>query len=111
MQENLYNLAFGDYNPVTQELDDKSVSNNGDIVKVLATIIQTTRDFFDLYPQAVLIVQGSTATRTRLYQKIIKDNWGFIQTQFKILALEKGELIPKTPDFSLDYEKFYISKN
>jgi len=111
LQENLYNLAFGDYNPITQEIDDKSVSNNGDMVKILATIIQTIRDFFILYPQAILVIQGSTDTRTRLYQKIIKDNFSLIQTEFKVLALQKGGTKPETPDFLLNYEKFYISKS
>jgi hypothetical protein len=39
--ENVYNLGFGDYNPVTKTINDLSVTNNGDSYKVLATVAST----------------------------------------------------------------------
>lgn len=36
---NLFNLAFGDKNPDTGEIDDLTVSNNGDTQKVLGTVV------------------------------------------------------------------------
>lgn len=38
-RQGIYNLVFGDKDPVSGEIDDKVVSNNGDSVKVLATVI------------------------------------------------------------------------
>lgn len=38
-ETNLYNLAFGDKNPLTGEIDDKIVTDNGDSEKVLATVV------------------------------------------------------------------------
>ena len=37
-EENLYNLAFGDLNLETDEIDDKAISDNKDSRKVLSTV-------------------------------------------------------------------------
>jgi hypothetical protein len=105
-----YNLAFGDYDLVNQTIDDKSISNNGDTIKVLATVIQTIHDFFEVYPLVGLQIQGSTSIRTKLYQKIIRDNLTEIETEFKVFALKEGEVMLETPTFTQDYERFYIYK-
>ena len=67
-ESNLYNLAFGDKDPVTGELNDMAVSNNGDTDKVLATVVASLYAFFDRYPNAFVYATGSTASRTRLYR-------------------------------------------
>ncbi|MDX2303926.1 MAG: hypothetical protein NW226_14055 [Microscillaceae bacterium] len=99
IDESLYNLAFGDFNEKTQEIDDKAVSNNGDTIKVLATVIQTIRDFYTTNVNASVIIKGSSSARTRLYQKIIRDNIATIQTEFEILALNEQD----------EYEIFYVN--
>ena len=38
-RQGIYNLAFGDKDLVTGEIDDKAISNNGDSEKVLATVV------------------------------------------------------------------------
>ena len=58
----------------------------------------------------MLEIRGSTATRTRLYQKIIKDNWVYIETDFRILAFRDYEDKPEIPDFLQEYDFFQISK-
>ena len=64
----VFNLAFGDFNPETQEIDDLSVSNNGDTDKVLGTVISAVYAFFNEYPDAYVYATGSTNARTRLYR-------------------------------------------
>jgi hypothetical protein len=64
----VYNLAFGDFNPQTQQIDDLAVSDNGDTEKVLATVIDAVYAFFNKYPDAYVYATGSTKTRTRLYR-------------------------------------------
>ena len=44
-EHNLYNLAFGDKNIETGQLDDLVISNNGDSEKVLATVISALYAF------------------------------------------------------------------
>lgn len=64
----LFNLAFGDKNSETGELDDLAVSNNNDSEKNLATVIAVLYAFFDKYPDAFVYATGSTSARTRLYR-------------------------------------------
>lgn len=64
----VYNLAFGDKDPLTDDINDLAVTNNGDTEKVLATVIAALYVFFDNYPAAYVYATGSTETRTRLYR-------------------------------------------
>jgi hypothetical protein len=72
--ENVYNLGFGDYEEKTGEINDLSVSNNGDSLKVLATEASTVYAFTEKYPKAWILATGSTAVRTRLYRMGITNN-------------------------------------
>jgi hypothetical protein len=47
-----YNIAFGDINLKTGEIDDKSVSNNGDTEQILATIVSAVYIFTNANTQA-----------------------------------------------------------
>ena len=67
-QSNVYNLAFGNKNHKTGEIDDLAVSNNGDTQKVLATVVAALYAFFDKYPESFVYATGSTKARTRLYR-------------------------------------------
>ena len=86
-----YNLGFGDKDPVTGYLSDLSVTNNGDSQKVLATVAATLYAFIDKYPDAVVIVTGSTQARTRLYRMGISNNIKAIEKDFIILGLTEND--------------------
>ncbi len=64
----LYNLAFGDIDTKTGNVNDRVVSNNSDSKKVLATVVQALYIFFNRYPTCIVIAKGSTKSRTRLYR-------------------------------------------
>lgn len=64
----VYNLAFGDFDPQSQVIDDLATSGNGDTEKVLATVIKAVYTFFDQYPDVFVYATGSTKSRTRLYR-------------------------------------------
>ncbi|OQP57081.1 hypothetical protein A3860_10975 [Niastella vici] len=68
VEENLFNLAFGDWNENEQGIDDKARSNNHDRDKVMATVASAVLDFITHYPDARIFAKGSTQARTRLYQ-------------------------------------------
>lgn len=72
--EGYYNLAFGDLNNETNEIDDKIVTNNGDSLKVLATVVSTVYAFTGRYPEAKVFATGSSEARTRLYRMGITNN-------------------------------------
>jgi len=69
------------------ELDDSSRSNNGDRDKVLATVAFTALDFTNQFPNAQIVVEGSTPARTRLYQMGIAYNLLEINEYFEIMGL------------------------
>ena len=95
----LYNLAFGDKNIDTGEIDDLVVSNNGDSEKVLATVVSALYAFFDSYPEAFVYATGSTSARTRLYRMGI--------TRFYEEMLEDFYLYGQIGD---DFYEFEIGK-
>ena len=43
--KDVYNLAFGDWNETTNDIDDKAISNNNDSEKILATVASTVLSF------------------------------------------------------------------
>lgn len=74
--KNVYNLGFGDYDPHEETFHDESLSNNGDTYRVFHTVLHTVPLFFQEYPDAVLIIQGSdsrAAFLERCLQTCIKD--------------------------------------
>jgi len=50
--KDVYNLAFGDKDHLTGDIDDTAISNNGDSEKVLSTVVATIYAFTDKYPDA-----------------------------------------------------------
>lgn len=45
-QQDVYNLAFGDYDKETNSIDDTVITNNNDSQKVLATVASTLYVFY-----------------------------------------------------------------
>lgn len=78
----LYNLAFGDKHPETDEIDDLAISNNGDTQKVLGTVVAALYAFFDRNREAIIYATGSTPARTRLYRMGISKFFDEIQNDF-----------------------------
>ena len=86
-------------------LDDGSVSdssrpNQGDVERVLATVLQTMLTFFKQYPTASVAFAGSTESRTRLYNIAIirelnnaRDTFtiqGYIDGKFEVYSPNKA---------------------
>jgi hypothetical protein len=63
-----YNLSFGDWSERLQNIDDRSITNNGDTEKVLATVAAIVIDFIAIFPQALIHAMGGNPARTRRYQ-------------------------------------------
>jgi hypothetical protein len=84
IEENIFNLAFGDWDEKKQKIDDRIRSNNSDRDKVLATVAFTVMDFIKYHPESLIFVQGSTPARTRLYQIGILQTWAEISQLFDL---------------------------
>ena len=100
-QEEVYNLAFGDKDPITGEIDDLVVSNNGDSEKILSTVVSAVYAFCDKYPEACIFASGSTPARTRLYRIGIAKYFDDIKEDFEIYGQleDNWELFEKGKEY------------
>jgi len=103
-----YNLAFGDSIESTKDFDDFVRTNNEDTEKVLSTVASTLYIFFQHHEGTIVIAEGSTKARTRLYRRYLTMFLELIETEFTLL----GELDGKTERFrkGVNYKFFLISK-
>lgn len=103
-----YNLGFGDKDLQTGEVDDKTISDNGDSQKVLATVAATVYAFTDKYPEAWIYATGSTKSRTRLYRIGLTNNLDEITQGFELYGQRKGEW----QEFvrGVEYEAFLVRR-
>jgi hypothetical protein len=98
--DNAFNLAFGDWDEQRQAIDDKVISNNDDREKILATVAVSVLDFIKHHPGSIIFAEGSTPSRTRLYQIGIATYWIEISEMFLISGFREG-----------NWEPFEIGKN
>jgi|JI10StandDraft_1071094.scaffolds.fasta_scaffold383002_3 hypothetical protein len=105
----VYNLAFGDYDEGTNSINDLSVTNNGDSLKVLATVASTVYAFFAKHPEAYIVATGSTRVRTRLYRMGITNNLVEIKEDFVVYGLSENGTWDEF-EVGEDYEAFLITK-
>ena len=107
--ENVYNLGFADYDEKTKTISDISVTNNGDSLKVLATVASTVYAFTQKNPKAWILATGSTNVRTRLYRMGIANNLAEISEDFKVFGLNGNGEWEKFI-VGEDYEAFLLTK-
>ncbi len=107
--ENVYNLAFGDYDDISKNINDLTVTNNGDSLKVLATVASTVYAFTEKYPNAWVLATGSTSVRTRLYRMGITNNLAEISADFIVFGYNAEG---NWEEFIIgeDYEAFLLTK-
>ncbi len=104
----LFNLAFGDKDQQTGEINDTVISNNNDSEKVLATVVATLYAFTDKYPDAYVLATGSTKSRTRLYRMGITKYFDEIQKNYHIYGLRNEEW--ENFEKKIDYEAFLAKR-
>lgn len=96
-----FNLGFGDYDEKTGKIDDKIVTNNGDGLKVLSTVVSTVYAFTGKYPNAKVFATGSNEARTRLYRMGISNNLEELKQDFLVYGLK----------FDETFEEFIVGEN
>ncbi|HET6254914.1 MAG TPA: hypothetical protein VFE32_12610 [Puia sp.] len=106
--DHIFNLSFGDWNEKTFDADDSITTNNKDRQKVLATVADTVFDFTQLHPEAFIFVQGSTPSRTRLYQMGISAFWEEIGGLFRVIGYVNGDWKPFRK--GINYHAFLIKR-
>lgn len=110
---NIVNLGFGDLSH-GGIIDDKANSNNGDILKILVTVVEILRDYTARYPGVAIHFMGSTERRTRLYCRILTSYYHLFSEDFTlagIISTPAGEkTIAFNPDAIEKYQAFLIKK-
>ena len=86
----VFNLGFGDEDPITGLVSDTVTTDNKDTDLVLATVANTINSFCDQYGNHFIYAEGSTPARTRLYQMSISRLWSEIDVNFDIFGLKDG---------------------
>jgi hypothetical protein len=102
-----YNLAFGDVDEKGR-LNDSIVSNNGDMQKVLATIVRTVMTFLEIHPGRQVYFSGNSPARNRLYRATLSrdiESWSEI---FEVDGISDGERI--TFRQNIDFEGFIVKR-
>lgn len=89
----IVNLAFGDINE-DGEIDDYSISDNGDRNKILATVAFAADVYLNKYPEKWIYFKGSTDERTRLYRMAIGLNFEELAMKFDFYAEQADGIIP-----------------
>ncbi|MBS1660597.1 MAG: hypothetical protein JST68_06055 [Bacteroidetes bacterium] len=93
-------------------LDTDKNSNNGDMFKVLRTIINILNQFLEEHPYATIFFIGSAPNRTLYYQRFLKNNYSTLSKKFIISAIiqVKNRLseVPFDPSSTTEYRGFYI---
>lgn len=88
----IINLAFGDINE-DGEIDDYSISDNGDRNKVLATVAFAVEIYLNKYPEKWIYFKGSTEERTRIYRMAVGLNLEELSLKFDIYAEQSDGII------------------
>jgi hypothetical protein len=86
-----YNLGFGDVDIISDKMIDDSISNNGDMRVVLATVAAIAHDFMCKNKGIVVMAAGLDAVRNRLYRMSINIHWFAISAEFEVFGWRNGE--------------------
>ena len=103
-----FNLAFGDFNEGTDLLDDRSVSNNHDRLKVLHTVAAAIIDFLEDHHQSIILIKANTLPRIRLYQMMISSIWPAIERQYEVYGKRESDWAPFRK--GVNYMEFLVFK-
>ena len=104
----VYNLAFGDYKEDTMEIDDLIVTANGDMEKVLTTVVSSVYVFFENHPNVFVFASGSTKSRTRLYRMGISKHYKELKKDFYLYGQLGDEFVEF--EIGIEYEGFLVQR-
>jgi hypothetical protein len=118
LNEGVYNMGFGDIvssNEATGEveIDDISISNNGDLQKVLATVAWSAYAFTGRYPKAFVLFGSSNPAKTRLYRMALSRNLAEISETFLLFGAVRnaqGQLANVPFDPAMDAEGYFVRR-
>ncbi len=103
-----FNLEFGDYDRKRKAINDLAVTDNGDMRKVLKTVASTLEEFFDVFPDKKVRIDGSDRRRHAYYHKLIRDYYRFIMPLYNVKGSVNGRL--KNFKAGVEYDFIIVTK-
>jgi hypothetical protein len=103
VRSSLWNLAFGDANSDQTDFDDTTITDNGDMRKVMQTVFQTSLIFTDEYPDRKIFIEPVDRKRRLLYNRIFQDKKEEIEKFFTI----EGEILGQIDNEPYSAQKMY----
>ena len=111
---NVYNLGFGDIvfsDEFTIEIDDETLSNNGDLEKVIATVVLSVYLFIEDHPDVYILFGSSNKAKLRMYRMFLSRNITEILKSFTVYGAihnEKGQLVNVPFDSASDVDGYFV---
>jgi hypothetical protein len=102
LNSTVYNLALLDFDPKIGDYLDDTVTDNGDMPEVLATVLKVVNDFLSKHPHKKIFVSGNSNARTRLYQIAIGKVLSDLQDSFVIKGRRNKQWFDFEPNGSFD---------
>lgn len=111
---NVYNLGFGDIvfsDEATIEIDDDTLSNNGDLEKVIATVVHSVYLFVEHHPDMYILFGSSNKAKLRMYRMFLSRNLTQILQSFTVYGAihnEKGQLVNVPFNSATDVDGYFV---
>ena len=102
----MWNLGFGDLK--NGKVDDISISNNADLVKVMNTVAKAVYVFMDENPRARLSIKAVDEKRLGLYHTIFRRHFLTITTNFNLYGVVDEQVEPFFPGKT--YHSFQLER-
>ncbi len=104
----MWNLSFGDKaDDPGQLLLDTVVSNNGDLRRVIQTVVNITYTFLENHPGEQLVIYPVDQRRRSLYNHLVRRHWPVLRYRFFLFGLREDYLESYQPGNS--YDAFFLS--
>ncbi|MCF0053927.1 hypothetical protein LXM25_27885 [Dyadobacter sp. LJ53] len=89
-----------DFDPVTQDYIDDSVTDNGDMPEIMATVMAVILHYLNEHPARRIVLTGNSKSRNRLYQIAIGKVLEVVQKDLHILGYDGNEWLSFEPNGS-----------
>ncbi len=89
IKDNRWNLGFGDFK--RGKIETSILTNNGDVVKVLATVAAATLAFLEEYPDRIVEIKPVDEKRKKLFNLVFSRRWEQILEKVTVIGLKGNE--------------------
>jgi len=104
-----YNLALGNLTGTTEkEIDDITLSDNGDIKEIFMTVVDVIDIFFTFKPNVFVVFCGNTKQKNDIYNFLVNRYFDYLNKKYKIFGELSGGIYLYDKDRK--YDKILLRK-